>query len=89
MTPYVPLMNGGLNYNHMVTNISTAVFKAVSYSDGLVIYTVTYSEDFDLKTVMFGLKPSTSGPFSAFLARNVTFVAKASNGLYLHAYSDY
>lgn len=81
-------MVGGINQAHMVTNISTATYSSVRYSDGLIIFTVNFGVDFHDVTVMFGIKPDTgTGLFSKFRAQNATFVARASNGLYLHAYS--
>jgi hypothetical protein len=53
-----------------------------------VKYTVTYPVDFQGSNMVFGIKPAGTGAFSRFDPKNATFDAYASNGLYLHAYSD-
>lgn len=71
----------------MVTNLESAKFAGFSFDGEYIKYNITYSVSFEGSTMVFGLKPSSTGTFSRFFPQNDTFVALASNGLHLHAYS--
>lgn len=88
LTPYVIAFQG-LTISNFETNITgyQIISNAVE-DDQLISFTIAYTGSFENTYSFIGVKPSATGVLSKFLARNVTILSTASNGLYLNYYSS-